>query len=663
MKKATKNYFLLSCMAISSFNYSDAQSQTVKRVDPGKAGMHASLVEYNLGSAPKFEKGKIPVIADNGNIENIENMILLNVQKDELGFEHYRYQQTYKGIPIENAIIVVHVKDGKVLFENGKLIKTFPEKLSAQPLVNSQMAIKSALNNIKAKSYAWENQLREAQLKKDKKDVKATYYPKGDLVWYSTDGAIDPLKLKLAYKLDILATDPNTHQLVYIDANSGVVLCKNGADKFDLGTSGTAHTVYNGVQPIISDSKGLDLVDHKLIDNILLDIGRGKGIHTLKGNKIDAGYYYGQTPPTITQILDKATEYTNEDFNNDWNIINNDLDQYATDAHWGAEKTLDYYKTKFNAENIGSDNNPLRLFVNVDLPKLDATYGNSVNATWYPGINAVIFGKGGKNSKGVEYKPVVSLDVVGHELTHSLTGNTSNLGIKNEAGALNEGFSDIFGTCIEFFVRNGNGNWLYGEDCGPAFRRLDQPELLQTPSSYKGNFWYAMTDPLNNIEQSRFVHFNSTVLSHWFYLLTVGGSGVNDNGCSYDVKGIGIEKAERIAFYTNAYFLTNTSDFAETQKISSFVAQLLYGYGSNEMIQTINAWQAVGLSAPNYFPDADNYCPGVFIKVNYCGFGVNPGNLYILQISDANGSFAQATNLSTLKSDAGTGCWRTPGAD
>jgi len=57
------------------------------------------------------------------------------------------------------------------------------------------------------------------------------------------------------------------------------------------------------------------------------------------------------------------------------------------------------------------------------------------------------------------------LDVVGHELSHGVTDATSNLIYQNESGALNEAFSDIMGTSIEYYY--GTGNWTIGEDIMP----------------------------------------------------------------------------------------------------------------------------------------------------------------------------------------------------
>src|SRR5262249_54570530 len=61
-----------------------------------------------------------------------------------------------------------------------------------------------------------------------------------------------------------------------------------------------------------------------------------------------------------------------------------------------------------------------------------------------------------------------SLDVVAHELTHGVTAYSSNLIYLNESGALNEAFSDIMGTSVEFFIRGSGGNYVMGDNLATA---------------------------------------------------------------------------------------------------------------------------------------------------------------------------------------------------
>ena len=103
-------------------------------------------------------------------------------------------------------------------------------------------------------------------------------------------------------------------------------------------------------------------------------------------------------------------------------------------------------------------------------------YGNGyVNAFWDG--TKMTYGDG----DGVEFGPLVSLDVAGHEMSHGVTENSANLTYSGESGGLNESTSDIFGTLVEFYAANANdpGDYLIGEEFDLAnhagFRRMDKP--------------------------------------------------------------------------------------------------------------------------------------------------------------------------------------------
>ena len=46
----------------------------------------------------------------------------------------------------------------------------------------------------------------------------------------------------------------------------------------------------------------------------------------------------------------------------------------------------------------------------------------------------------------------IAVDVIGHELTHGVTGATANLAYKNQSGALNESISDVFGSLVKQYA-------------------------------------------------------------------------------------------------------------------------------------------------------------------------------------------------------------------
>ena len=88
----------------------------------GNDRLYPNLTEFSDAQAPGFAKGKF-LNAAKGQ-ENVESK-LLKSEKDNHGFEHFRYQQTLNGIPVEGAFFVQHVKNGKLMSQNGTVVKDF----------------------------------------------------------------------------------------------------------------------------------------------------------------------------------------------------------------------------------------------------------------------------------------------------------------------------------------------------------------------------------------------------------------------------------------------------------------------------------------------------------------------------------------------------------
>ena len=85
------------------------------------------------------------------------------------------------------------------------------------------------------------------------------------------------------------------------------------------------------------------------------------------------------------------------------------------------------------------------------------------------------------------------------------------------------------------------------------------------------------------------------VQSKFYYLLCEGGKGTNDNGDSYDVTGIGIDKGMRIAYLTLTKYCSPETEFADISKSWQQASDELYGKDSAETQAIIRAWAAVGI--------------------------------------------------------------------
>ena len=478
-------------------------------------------------------------------------LTLLSKDNDQIGFEHSRYQQTFNGLPIEGTMWLVHAKNGKIQSMNGVL---FPNlKVATTTVLGETDALSKALSKIGATKYKWQSADEEAWLKKEQNDPAASFFPKGQLCYAYDSRKPESRAYHLSYRFDIYAAEPMSRTYVFVDAVTGEIV--DTQDRIqEVNTSATAITGYAGTQTIMTDSFN--------------------GSYRLR----EAGRGAGQGMETYD--MQRGTNYANAiDFTNattTWNNVNANKDQYATDAHLATEKTYDYYYTTFGRNSINNAGFKLLSYIHYST--------NYVNAFWDG--TRMTYGDG-----NATYTPLTSLDIGGHEITHGLTSYTANLTYSYESGALNESFSDCFGTAVEWYADPSRADWLIGEDIGAAFRSHSNPNAYGQPDTYLGTSWYTGTGDNGG------VHTNSGVQNYWFYLLSVGGSGTNDIGNAYSVTGIGISKAAAIAFRTLTVYLTSSSVYSDARTYSIQAATDLYGACSAEVIATTNAWYAVGIGA------------------------------------------------------------------
>jgi bacillolysin len=361
---------------------------------------------------------------------------------------------------------------------------------------------------------------------------------------------------------------PYNSQLIYVDANNGDII-NNGSLIYNSNISCTADTKYSGTKNIMGDLYSGPWI--RLQEN-----RNGVTIHTMNLND---GFDF----PNASEFRNSNTNWTS----GSWDTFGQD--QWALDAHWNAEMVLDFWNTVFQRNSI--NNNGLRLLSYVHYSRY--TGYDDAYAGWDddPLKLWALFGDG-DNSR----KPFTSLDICAHEFGHGITQFTSQLyHSTTESGALNEGFSDIWGACVEHWAAPNKQTWLMGEDLfSPGTiiceRSLQDPKSTANweshePDTYHGLYWDYNGEP----------HNNSTVLSHWFYLLSQGGSGTNDIGHSYEVYGINIDVAQKIA-YQGEKRLYPTADFAAAQEQTINAADSdLYPIEPLEVMQVRNAWYAVGI--------------------------------------------------------------------
>jgi bacillolysin len=533
---------------------------------------------------------------------------------DQIGYTHQKFQLFHNGIKVEYATYTLHSKNGKLESMTGDFYNIVD--VTTTPTISAIEAFNRATSRIGASKYLWDNP----------EEAKMMNYqqPQGELVYLPSmreqgmERTAD--KVRLAYKFDIYATAPLSRGDIYIDAATGEVLYYNATIKhlgeFAHGTSNdlpieettnsnlnttlvpaNAATRYSGTQSIQTLFNGTNYT--------LFDYTRGISLETFNLNR--------------TANYSAATKFTDAD--NNWTAAeynNTNKDNAALDAHWGAEKTFDYFFTTFGRNSYNNAGANIVSFVH---------YNNAYNNAFWNGA-VMTYGDGSGLSGG--FTPLTSLDVAGHEIAHAVCETTANLAYQKESGAMNEAFSDIWGACIEFYGAPTKSTWLIGEEIkvgAAALRSMSNPKSLGQPDTYAGTNWINPNCTPTSSNDYCGVHTNSGVLNHWFYILSVGKSGTNDIASVYNVTGITMAKAAKIAYRLESVYLSANSTYANARTFGIQSAIDIYGAGSPEVIATTNAFYAVGIGAVYAAPGGDAVAPSAPLNLTASGTTASTTNL------------------------------------
>lgn len=490
-----------------------------------------------------------------------DQLILLSSKEDELGQTHQKFQQYFDGIIVDDRTVTVHSKDGLVKQLTGDFKPM--EDVNTSPSISGAAGLQAAMTHVGATKYAWEGEecVHKASHEGHSHDNQDISEPTGDLVIFAHP--TNKELVRLAYKYDIYASEPLYRAYVYVDAQNGDILFENHRiHHTDEG--GTCTTLYNGTQNITVDNTGSNYRLRQTTD--------GNGIETYDLNN-------GTNYNNATDVTSPSPNFTAASTHT------------ANQAHFGAEQTHQYFMSNHNRNSYNGNGAIIKSYVSYST--------NYVNAFWDG--SRMTYGDG----DGVNYGPLVSLDIVGHEIAHGVTEYTANLVYSYESGALNESFSDIFGESIENYA-TGTNDWLMGDQIGAggsggALRSMSNPNQYGDPDTYLGTNWYSGSGDNGG------VHYNSGVQNKWFYILTEGETGTNDNGDAYSVSGIGMDAAGNIAYRNLSVYLSSNSNYADARTGAIQSAIDLYGAGSAEEEATTDAWYAVGVGAP-YGPPPPVVC-------------------------------------------------------
>jgi Zn-dependent metalloprotease len=271
-------------------------------------------------------------------------------------------------------------------------------------------------------------------------------------------------------------------------------------------------------------------------------------------------------------------------------------DPAINEAYDGLGATFDFYWEIYQRNSIDDAGLPLNATVH---------FGRNYDNAFWNG-DRMVFGDGdGK----LFNRFTISLDVIGHELTHGVTQDEAGLNYSNQPGALNESVSDVFGSLIKQFTLKqtaDQADWLIGAGLlakavnGVALRSMKAPgTAYDDPVLGKDPQPAHMRDFEHTFEDNGGVHINSGIPNHAFYLAAV------------KIGGFAWEKAGRIWYEAlRDSHLRRTSGFRTFARLTVTNAGRLFGNGSAEQQAVREAWSEVGVAVPAIAPATKSKAKG-----------------------------------------------------
>ncbi|MFJ6723706.1 M4 family metallopeptidase [Streptomyces sp. NPDC091281] len=461
---------------------------------------------------------------------------------DRDGTRHVRYDRTYRGLPVLGGDFVVHLgEDGA--YRSADRASTAAAALAVPTTAPAVTASEAADTAVRALRAAHPGQTLQRATAAPELVVDAAHGTTPRLAWRADATALDARGNPVARTL---LTDARTG--ARIDAWDGLET-----------VAGDGRSLYAGTVPLETTRSGTTY--------LLKDPTRGN---------------------TSTGEGTSGTPYTDRD--NHWGSgTTADRATVAVDAQYGTAVTWDYYKNVLGRNGIAGDGKGSTNRVH---------YGNRYNnALWSDSCFCMTYGDG----DGVQFGPLVSLDVTGHEMTHGVTSRTARLGTSGESGGLNEATSDILGSLAEFHAANSAdpGDYLIGEKVvrpgfgQDALRYMDRP----SKDGSSADHWSSAVGGLD-------AHYSSGVGNHFAFLLAEGSGPVTVNGVTYNsptydgstLTGIGREKLGRIWYRALTIYMTSTTTYAGARTATLAAASDLYGAASAERAAVAAAWRAVNVN-------------------------------------------------------------------
>jgi thermolysin len=471
------------------------------------------------------------------------------------GRTHERLSQLYKGVPIYGGGLTRQTDNGLTVSLFGTVYE------------NVQLDVTPKLTSADAAAVI----KRESGV-----DLGGTRIP--TLLILAEDSAY-----RLVYRASAFTTAGGTEY--FIDANSGAIVKTLDAVRRQSAV-GTGTGVLGDTKKMsVTISSGVFAADDALRPPLLVTLDMHSNLQ--------------RTLDFLNGVISLGLSDRASDSDNVW------TDVAAVDAHAYVGYVYDYYYKRFNRK--GLDNNNFRLInlvhtvsrQNYFLQPASVLNTFYLNAFYVEGTGIMVFGEGlppNVTVYGHSWNYMSgALDIIGHELTHGVTDFTSQLIYENESGALNESFSDMMGTAVEFYFQPpGTGfmraDYLVGEDVVTpgGGRSMANPAEYGQPDHYSKR--------VTTADDNGGVHINSGIGNHAYYLAIEGGT---NRTSGLTVQGVGQanrDQIEKVMYRAFTQMMPANANYSVARSVTIQAARDLYGAGSAAERALTQAWTAVGVN-------------------------------------------------------------------
>nr|NIO79337.1 PKD domain-containing protein [Candidatus Aminicenantes bacterium]NIQ65304.1 PKD domain-containing protein [Candidatus Aminicenantes bacterium]NIT25723.1 PKD domain-containing protein [Candidatus Aminicenantes bacterium] len=385
--------------------------------------------------------------------------VLIGQVTDLNGETHYRYQQTFKGIPLWGVQTVISKdrSNKKVIKLHGGVVRGASNDVGSIP---KKLDAPGALETMKAKHM--------------ERDIGAAWNFEneeyGAYVYYHKKSKKARLVYVVSFFADTESGNPS-QPIFFIDAKNNKVI-----ESYDMLRYAFEGTGPGGNQKIGQYEYGTDYPAFGVAVNGSTCTMNYADVKSVNLNHGTSG----------------STAFSYSCYRNTFKVINGAYSP-INDAQYFGQVVYDMYMDWYGVPVL-----PFQLMMRVHYST------NYENAFWNG--SSMTFGDG-----YTTFYPLVSLDVSAHEVAHGFTDNNSDLIYSGESGGINEAYSDMAGEASEYYSR-GSTDYRCGfdiyKDPNKALRYLYDPPLDGRSIDHVNDYYSGMD-----------VHYSSGIFNKAFYLI------------------------------------------------------------------------------------------------------------------------------------------------